>query len=509
MCTVINRIKSLFDKNKIIFVAITTLTMCLIAHGFMYFNELFSHDSMLLMYNTDANTMISLGRFLRPLYNSIKGYMNTPVMNGLLSMVYLSAVSYLVLDIFKVNNKGIIVLVIGVLCTNYSVSILNATYIHDVDAYMFSLLLDVIGLWLFINFKYGFLAGIIPLTLSLGLYQSYIDFILFAYLILCIIRIIKEGISKEVFVSILEFGIMVGISMIFYYALFKGINMILGLNNNGSYQNPSNVLNLSAESIKERLDQFFVSIEKWFLYPRGIHRNWAALINKLFFVLDICLAAYLLIRNKTNLFSIVCVVILAFLCPIGMNFITLISNVYHDLTIYSFHFYYLIPLVLLSQIDNIKHIVLKSVLGLVCICISVLIYDNCLYSNQIYLKKDLEDKSTLFAITRIIDRVEQTDGYILGETPIAIVGSLNTSEYGVRRDGFDYTGTGLGNTYAVTYGEVYRTYISKYLNYPAEIISSEKEIEELEKNEEIRNMPFFPAKDSVKLIDGIIVVKLS
>ena len=42
-----------------------------------------------------------------------------------------------------------------------------------------------------------------------------------------------------------------------------------------------------------------------------------------------------------------------------------------------------------------------------------------------------------------------------------------------------------------------------------EIKKLEKEIEELEKNEEIRNMPCFPAKDSVKLIDGIIVVKLS
>lgn len=49
----------------------------------------------------------------------------------------------------------------------------------------------------------------------------------------------------------------------------------------------------------------------------------------------------------------------------------------------------------------------------------MLLWQNTVYSNSIYIKMDLNKSATISLFTRLIERVEQTEGYVLGETPVA------------------------------------------------------------------------------------------
>ena len=60
------------------------------------------------------------------------------------------------------------------------------------------------------------------------------------------------------------------------------------------------------------------------------------------------------------------------------------------------------------------------------------------FSNQVYLKKNLELESTLSLMSRVIQRIEETEGYTPGYTPVAILGTPEDSVFSVERKGFEH-----------------------------------------------------------------------
>ena len=65
------------------------------------------------------------------------------------------------------------------------------------------------------------------------------------------------------------------------------------------------------------------------------------------------------------------------------------------------------------------------------------IWCNVIYANQSYLKVALEEKATDALMVRVVGHLEQTEGYVPGETPIAVVGLLPTSPLYKTMDGFE------------------------------------------------------------------------
>ena len=131
-----------------------------------------------------------------------------------------------------------------------------------------------------------------------------------------------------------------------------------------------------------------------------------------------------------------------------------------------------------------------------------------MFANQTYLKKDLEFTATASVMTRCLDRIEQTEGYIPGETPVAFIGDINKSALIETRPGYLHNMTGLYSSYSITYFDSYELYLTNVLGYNINCIpkSIYTDIESLD---EVVAMPSFPDKDSVKIINGILVVKLS
>ena len=68
---------------------------------------------------------------------------------------------------------------------------------------------------------------------------------------------------------------------------------------------------------------------------------------------------------------------------------------------------------------------------------------------------------------------------------------------------------GLSGNFAVTYLDTYRTFINNIMGYPMNIITDERLVSDFSKRSIIKELPAFPSKDCIAVIDDIIVVKLS
>ena len=140
--------------------------------------------------------------------------------------------------------------------------------------------------------------------------------------------------------------------------------------------------------------------------------------------------------------------------------------------------------------------------------LALIFFDKTVFANQLYLKKELEIDSTLSVMTRVLDRLEQTEGYVVGETPVAFAGSLDASQLNQDKPAFAYTKrfNGSEENYAITFSDTFWMYLRDVLGYP--IVQAE-EAEHIARQEAVAAMPSFPEKGSVALVDGVAVVKLS
>lgn len=122
------------DIRKLKLVFFWVFALGLTAHGYRFMNPNFNHDSLYSLYEQGPELMISVGRFLRPVYRLLRGNLTLPAFGGILALVYLSFASYLLVELLDIQNSWLIGLVCGVLTVNSTMSLMNATYMTDTDA---------------------------------------------------------------------------------------------------------------------------------------------------------------------------------------------------------------------------------------------------------------------------------------------------------------------------------------------------------------------------------------
>ena len=138
------------EKERLCAVFISTLVLGLIAHGYALLNFTVSHDSMseFWMYQqmgyydgTAAQWKIALGRFFVPVYQLIfRGETVTPWFSGMLALVWAALAVWGTACLFDIHQRWLLVLTSGIFVANLSFMALTASYLHDLDADMLSLI---------------------------------------------------------------------------------------------------------------------------------------------------------------------------------------------------------------------------------------------------------------------------------------------------------------------------------------------------------------------------------
>ena len=144
-----------------------------------------------------------------------------------------------------------------------------------------------------------------------------------------------------------------------------------------------------------------------------------------------------------------------------------------------------------------------SVVLIAGLCYNFLLMDNIAYFN---LQQQYE--KTYAYCVRLLDRIETTDGYFQG-IPVCLVGVISKESYPTTELTSDVTEKirGTDGDFLLYRGEQYEEFMKNYLGATLNILEG-KYVEDMYYSEEYSTMTSFPDKGSIKIVNGIMFVKL-
>ncbi|MCD7956448.1 MAG: glucosyltransferase domain-containing protein [Lachnospiraceae bacterium] len=507
------------NKKTFLFCMAFTYAWGLAAYAYMYFNNSISHDS-LVEFNAAAHgtdLKIQSGRVFVPVYRIIsRGVLTLPWVIGLLSLLFIGIALFFIVKLFALKSVWMVALTAGIMTTNITVTATTATYIHDLDSNMLSLLLAVCAVWLWKRFDKGYFYGIIPVCLSLGLYQSFIS----VTITLILITLIMDLLDCEKFQSILKkgtksIGMLIGGGVLYFISIHIGC-LITGYSlSTGKVNSLDTSLSTPFRELLHYAVEGYVAALQTFVSETSLFSDdFTFMLHILLLAITLAAVIYGLSQRKIHIPEKLLTVLLILLLPMGMNVCYILTDGYaHLLMYYSVWLIYLFILLVVRWLNfepaKSRTVVKKGAALVLTAMVCVVLLGNVRTSNAAYLKKDIEYDANLSFFTRVVSKMEEVDGYVTGETEVVFVGKPDSLLESMSGFGHIYRLTGSASTFIAPRAS--RDYFKAYFDYvllnPA-VMADTDTWNEMRENEEILAMPDFPDEGSIAMVDGVLVVKL-
>lgn len=508
-----------------------TLVFGLAAHAYCYFNLTLSHDALFSLYRQDMLGQIQLGRFMHVPYMMLRGSITAPALIGFLSLAFLCFSSYLTVRLLDIRNTLFVALVCGVLATNVTLTLTNASYLHESDMYMLSLLLSCGAVWCCRRWRHGWVLGAVLAALSLGFYQAYFSVALMLFIMIAIGRTL-DGLSPRRVLA--EIAPMVGTAALgfalYLAAVFVSMSLV-GVSFSSGYNGLEGAGDFSETSIPVLIAKTWLYPMRYLVMPEGLYPRFVGGLNVVLSLAVIAALVWLARNERVRAGGVVMIVVLLALMPFAANYVYFIAKgVVHTLMVFAFFYWYVFAVQLQQRAARLmgwEHGLpfwrgdgstrtrsASSAFGLPAVTVllvslgcALVVLFGIVFANQAYFKKQLQFESTELTVNRVLDRVEQVEGYVPGKTPVYLAGSLHDNPLFTERLGFeDVQGTGFYWQTAITYDEA--SYFNMVLGYPVNLMTDEQAAASLN-GDAVKNLGVFPAKDSTAMIDGAVVVRLS
>lgn len=530
--------KEQLAKNERVKVAfLWTFFWGLLAHGFAFANLNLSHDSLNEYYISNTVKMkLSLGRFSQPILRVAMGeFVTLPWLSGMVSLLLLFGVVFLTVEIFELRRTGEIALLSGVFTANLSVTALIATYIHDLAGDMMALFLSVFVVYLWNQTRSKFRASLfclaaLSVATFLGFYQAFLSVTVVMIMLYSIMELLKGEKALRVFreglygIGILVVGIALYAGLVVLSCKITGIPL-----SSGEYNDLSNLSSINQSLHTKLLDSyihvlwaylglsfgdFSLPVLMYNLYVPSLFNLWLYLrliFNFIVFILTAALFLIGMVKRKRGTAETLLMLVLVITLPIAMDLSYIGSGSTHLLMQYSYWLLYLFLGLLLKWITEesllppaIERHTSLAAAGIILILLVHMVQ----ISNTLYTKKELEGRATLSTMTRVLSRIEEYEDYIYDETPVALISYAGiTAQTGLRGMGQIPTIVGAWYNSDVSSSEDYKQYFQNVLQYPINLCDNEV-LRELMYRDEVIEMPLFPHRDCIKMIDGILVVKM-
>lgn len=494
--------KSLKKEYKTAFSA--AFCLGILIHMPVLLSDIPNHDGLGSMY-FDQN-MITSGRWFLTVACGFSSYFTIPWMIGLLGLVFLSLGAVALTALLELEDSLTIIMVSGLL-VSFPALASTFAYVFTMDGYMLALLLAILSVLCTKKWKWGFVPGAFCLALSMGTYQSYLPF---AILLCCyeviLIAMKAEGYKEKIKQCAKYLG-MGGLGVVLYYVILQVLLAVQG-KELASYQGINGMSNsFSLGSIAHMYRDFISFTVKGNVLINNVYSFVACVILAITCVVVI---ADLCIKQKwwKNFWFFVIIAMAVILFPLVTNVILLISPqvTYHLLMRYQWVVYLILAVTFVMRFANNKKSGILVRWGVLAASV-VLVFNYAITDNIGYSNLEKRYEKTYAYCVRLLDRIEQTEGYYQG-IPIAMVGVVGYNPYPVTDITLDVTSnlTGLNGDTLLYTGENYEIFMRHYLGASLNIMTPE-EMEDIYFSEEYIEMESFPAESSVKIVDGIMYVK--
>lgn len=505
-------LKIITERDR--FVVKASLFFLFITHIYRWTNAAFNQDSLLILQN-DSEWQMGLGRILNPVYVWIRGLIGAPMVCAVFGSIFLIAAVVMIVRMLDLKRKSTILLTCGIISVNEALTLLNASFVNYYDAYMLSFLLYTAAVYfvLFSPNRYHWALASGCLILGLCVFQGYIEAFLFLLEMILLRRTLQGEDPKKIWHTGLKTILLLAVSAVIYLLLVKAVLSAYGLTLYNGYNGLTQMQDLSRFNLLNILKTWAYCF--WYLlHVEYSHPVLSAFMHVILAVTGIYLIVKICRRIQPDGRRLTLIIFLLTIMPFSVNAVYLLTNRSKSTYMkFPYVLLYVFVLMLTEMGDEaeISERIRKEIRKTVPAVFTVLIFCHFIYANQYYLKKELEYTSGVSLMTRIVDRMETTEGYTVGVTPVAILGYMPDSPLSMDRRGLDhmhYDTVGRLHHMPMTYYDSYFNYFEYILGYPINLLQ-EGELPAVAAKPEVIQMPVFPYEGSVKMVDGVLVVKLS
>lgn len=502
---------------------LTCFVLGLLIHMPILLSDIPNHDGLDSMY-FDQN-MITSGRWFLSVACGFSSYYTLPWLIGILGLVFLGCAAAALCELLEVRKTWAVMLVSGLL-VSFPALASTFAYVYTLDGYMLALLLSVLAVLFVKKRRRGYVPGAFCLAFSMGIYQAYLSFAMILSVFAVWMLFAGEAPagaasagqkgssradSKGKLLYALHYLYMGVLGAALYYGILQALLRIQGkeldhyqgIDGLGGGFLPQGIAAAAGEMYR---DFFAFSCRGNVLFGNVFSLAACCVLGALG-----ALAAFWAIRRgkcwKQPLLFGMMGLLLALL-PAVTNIILVISPSvnYHLLMRYQWILYAIGAVALISgRGPGGKAGVWMEWLGLAAAGTLVFCYsvaDNIAYSN---LQKRYE--KTYAYCVRLLDRIEQTEGYYQG-IPIAMIGVVGEEQFPVTDITLPVTANmiGMSGDSLLYRGRNYELFIRHYLGATLNILPEEAMLDIYESEEYIA-MDSFPGPDSIRVIDGVMYIK--
>lgn len=501
------------------FTLLFTLAIGLATYGFGYFNLGFSHDSLSPALYGQGIFQLSIGRpFTSFVYCIFEYYNNKPIM-GLVSLLFVALSVYITVNIFSKllcfednKSKKYLTITVSLLYVlNVAFISLNATYSFQICCDTLALLCAVLATYVVCNsidIKKIFFS-VILCTLSIGLYQAYINVFLSLFIVILLIKLANGNTALSVIRTGLIYFCIVLFASVLYLVIWKSLLYLHGINSPQIYNNPENIGFTSFEEIAFYIKKSVKHLKNSLIRIDSYNIPIKVLFN-IFCVFILIKAASKIAYKVKGIFGKLLVIVLCILFVLCINIANIVSkNIHHHLMIFSFCLINVLAFVILLKIK--KKIFINTFL----IWLTVISFHCSNFYNTISMMKVMELDATYSHFSRILQRIESLDDFD-SKKDIIVIEPFSKSKY------FDNFKNSLFQRNKVLVGchslvagnyntDLFASYFS--LGLKTISLSSNSDLTSLQlSNDQIsvlNSMDPYPDKSSVKRIGNYIFVKTS
>ena len=474
-----------------------------------------------LIHEFSRSIQVWSGRWSSEWLCAVSPPLSMPMINGVIGLLAVSLLAALAVDFLNIRSRPLVILASLLIVLYPSVGdLLKYTYLFD--GFMLAALCAVAGMWLSERFRFGWLAGIPLMILSLGTYQAFISLVIALIFVRAVwLLMVAETADKDVVRFLLRSAWFVLASVIGYYAVTRLYNHIFGI----ALLNYQSISRMGSMSVPRMLTNLLRCYSDFFGQTAVLSNRGDFLFpgfpNSVLMGANVVLiAAGFLYGRKKTVFKTVLLAVILLLSPALLCGIRLFGPEVVDVRmVYSLVCLYLLAAMLLEQLPStlkrleasawhgfgrfkgkaMIRLLLISISWLMLICLLLCLFAWTVGINLDFFQSRLDYENTYAQCSAYLSLAEATQGYHR-HMPVYIVGSPAASAAAAREN-------------PVFQEPKYYYYFMFYFlgaDLPVGVANQvNDEAWRLARTDRFRSMPSYPAPGSCAVIEDAMMVKLS
>lgn len=547
-------------KEQVWVFASTFLTGFLI-HFYMFSNKMinyFEMNNILTPMSMDKGDTLAMGRWFLPVVSRLSSVYSMPAVNGMICLVCLSLIACMLVDVFGLKSRVLILLCEGLIVSFPGVAS-YLSYGVNSDVFCVALLLSVLSGWVLYKSACsvkGMIISAVVLCFCIGVYQPFMSVTIAIIFCMLYLQVWQEG-KGFIFIlkQVLRYVLTLAAGFILYYIVLQIVTAATGISV-GDYHGINDMTSFTLKGIaKGGVYTYFYFL--YYLFSME-YANFPLVI-----VFDGLAAALFLLytiagyrkfqKGMREKGSLICQILLVVFLPIGVNAspFLMADRVGNGVDRYMMFSMMLLFALLLKLMEAVADAGKKAVENggsrqngpegetdgqgadgercrgakskeekgvsarlealpqwVVILAVTAVIWGNYYQCNQGYYRAEAMTKSTDSLLTRLAYRIESAEGWS-PELPVYLAGceALFNENCDTEIEAF----TGLtrvdGTEIKPWYNEgAVVKYMQVYLNFPMHTVSNEQK-ENILASAEFAQMGIYPQRDSMRMINGVLVVK--